>query len=145
MFKLLRRAIAWVRKAIVWVLSYLGLQLSPFAGFVTVLVGVLISVIPGMIIAVFLLFLAIRVGPSIFGEFVKNNKFIPVVNAISIIVPAVTVGLLATGVYTVLQKGLLVALGAAAGAIIPVIGGQSKLREFQEETRKDRPSETPAP
>lgn len=141
MGKALRRAIGWVRKAIVWLLGPLGL---PSTGFVVnALVGVVIVVPTSMAIAAFLIFLAMRAGPAIVGEFTKSDKFIPTVIAISIIVPAATSGLVSTGLFTGWQKGLLVAAGAGAAAIIPAIVAYPKLRDFQEGIRKDRPSETP--
>jgi uncharacterized transporter YbjL len=127
-----------IGKLIEWVLEVLGIESlgSLFAVVVALVIGVLITVIPSMVIAAFLVFLAIRAGPSIFGTFVQSSKFIPVISVICIVVPTVLMWL---------SGGPLPAVGAFVGAILPVMTAQSALREFQEARRKDRPSENASP
>lgn len=109
---------------------------SFFAVVVALLVGVLITAISGIVIAAFLIFLAIRAGPSILGAFARSEKFMPVVSVISIIVPTAA---------SLFSAGPLAAVGTGVGATFSVICAYLTLRESQEARRKDRPSENAAP
>jgi len=121
-----------IEKFIAWVLRLLGIDSLG----ATLFVGALITVFSGMAMAAFLFLLVTRVSRSTLGAFVKSTQFIPVVSAISIIVPTVT---------TWFSVGRLAAVGIGVGTIIQAISARSKLRELQEEMRKDRPSESTTP
>lgn len=99
------RGLGEIGKVIAKVLEVLGIASldSFFSIVIAFLVGVLVTVIPSVIVSALLVFIAIRVGPSIFGAFVKSKKFIPAISVVCIIVP--------TGLMF-LSGGPLAAVGA---------------------------------
>ena len=122
-----------LRRAIVWLIGHLGLA-APTGVLAAVATYFVIGII-GSIIAAFLIFLVVKIGPLIFDEFVKSDEFILAISVIIVIVPAVA---------TYLPAGLKDAVTIAVGSILPVIASRSILRELQKERREKKgPLETP--